>query len=1357
MCDPDFRRHRNTDERDASSSPVIEQATVLKSSLGTGDDLMCNGEQQFLLQTARAWTEGPHERTLVRLLLDGGSQRTFIHRKLSEKLQLKVLGEEELKIFAFGETSATTRTKTRRVELWLRSQYDGKGVRVEALEVPCICVDIMAAPSNSVLLQLSKFHFQVADASRGDESENIDLLIGADHYWEIVTGSTKHLSSKLMAVETVFGWAVQGQVGTRKSTGVCSSAAGVMRIGVSEQIYKEISAQLKSFWELEHIGIKEHEPVRHEDAVLQHYKETVNIENGRYKVSFLWNSMVYELGDNYECAARRLKAQTKRLLEGGSLIREYDACIRDYIEKGYAEPASKDCGTSEGPVYYMPHQAVVRRESQTTKLRVVFDASSSAKNRLSLNNVLESGPNLNPELIDLLINFRTYNIAIVADIEKAFLQISLSEGDRNAVQFLWYAVTPKKGEELPAVVTYRMTRVPFGVTSSPFLLAATLQHHLEGLPERYAETAGILRKHLYVDDLVTGVDSLDKGKVLCQESKDILSQAGMRLHKWMSNDRDLVNFLENGNVESTNADAGHAAATKVLGVGWNAQTDHFEYNLTSLIDFLSARADNKRFVLQVSARIFDPFGFIAPTTLCVKVMFQKLWELGIGWDDPLPETLQPEWDCWCRELPCIEGVSIPRLIAADIRNDDTEKVVHVFCDASPKAYGAVAYIVTKSPFGLTNVSLVMAKSRVAPLKRLSLPRLELMGALTGARLCHYVAKALDLKSVATILWTDSTVAMYWIKGNAARWKPFVANRVSELQALTDPRDWRHCPGSDNPADLITCGILPSALRESELWWKGPRWLQEDDTSWPMISEPSSKVRECQMEERKVTVMPIVSSSSMAIFNVENYSSFSRVVRVTAWVRRFVDNCHNKEGRTIGPLRAEEVISAERYWLAKAQQDAFSDDISNLKNQRPLHKSSPVLPFNPYFDKEGLMRVGGRLQFSDNNEETKHPVVLPGKHPLTSLLIRKEHLRMLHAGVRDTLAQLRELYWIIRGRQAVKKIIKQCLVCHKQSCPPATEPVAPLPADRVTKGNPFDIVGIDFAGPLICQQSRDSKKCYIGIFTCAVTRAVHLELVSDLSATAFLLAFKRFVARRGICSTVYSDNALTFKRAARDLKAMFMLLQVEELQSYFAGNQIRWKFIVERAAWWGGFWERMVRSVKVALRKVLGRSSLSFEELTTVLYEVEAVINSRALTFIYDDAQEPEPLSPAHFLVGRKLTTLLPHLLPDEIPGGGMHLSRRWKYRTAMADSFWRRWRKEYLLELRSAHMCRPTTSSDLKKGALVLLKEDRLKRHMWKTARIKETFKGRDGRVRSCKLVLSGGTEVKRPIQLLYPLEIVEQ
>nr|XP_037270454.1 uncharacterized protein LOC119162075 [Rhipicephalus microplus] len=364
-----------------------------------------------------------------------------------------------------------------------------------------------------------------------------------------------------------------------------------------------------------------------------------------------------------------------------------------------------------------------------------------------LNDIATMEDDASLELIDLLINFRTYNIGIVADIEKAFLQISLSEGDRNAVRFLWYAATPKKGEELPAVAAYRMTRVPFGVTSSPFLLAATLRHHLEGLPEQYAETANILRSHLYVDDLVTGVDTLEQGKVLCQESSDILSQAGMRLHKWMSNDHDLVNFIEDGNVAKRNANAELPAATK---------SRQQEIRIASL------------------SQNFRPLGFIAPTTLYVKTMFQRLWELGAGWDDPLPELMQAEWKCWCEELQCIKAVSIPRIIARDFRDEKTEKVLHIFCDASPKAYGAVGYVACKSAQGIINISLIMAKSRVAPLKRLSLPRLELMGALIGARLCHYVAKALNLQNAAAILWTDSTVAMHWIKGNAARWKPFVA-------------------------------------------------------------------------------------------------------------------------------------------------------------------------------------------------------------------------------------------------------------------------------------------------------------------------------------------------------------------------------------------------------------------------------------------------------------------------------------------------------------------------------------------------------------------------------------------------------
>lgn len=693
----------------------------------------------------------------------------------------------------------------------------------------------------------------------------------------------------------------------------------------------------------------------------------------------------------------------------------------------------------------------------------------------------------------------------------------------------------------------------------------------------------------------------------------------------------------------------------------------------------------------------------------------------------------------------------------NFRSNKTNKTLHVFCDASPKAYGAVAYVTTKTAAREVHVTLIMAKARVAPLKRLSLPRLELMGALIGARLKCYLTKTLRLEDIPACLWTDSTVALHWIKGSADKWKPFVANRVEEVQRLTDPQDWNHCPGAENPADLLTRGVLPSKLVESALWWNGPKWLQNPESEWPTMNEQMPRATEYQEEKKLMAVMMVAAPSTTPLLQLEEHSRLIKVLRLTAWIRRFVHNCKNREARREGQLTAEELTDAERYWLACTQKEAYGDDITALRAGKELKENSAVSRFGPYLDDDGLLRVGGRLQFSDNNDETKHPIILPSDHAFTALLISREHIRLLHAGVRDTLAQLREVYWIVKGRQAVKKTVHRCLVCRKQSCRPASEPVAPLPADRVKRSEPFAITGVDFAGPLFSREVNGSKKTYVALFTCAVTRAVHLELVSDLSAAAFLLAFKRFVARRGISAVVYSDNALTFKRAEKDLKEMFRAMKSPEVQSYFANHGIRWKYIVERAAWWGGFWERLVRSVKVCLRKVLSRSSLTFEELSTVLAEIEAVLNSRPLTILYPEAGEPEPLSPAHFLVGRKLTCLPPHRLSAETPTGAAsrtRLVRRWRYRSAIVEGFWRRWRREYLLELRSAHLVRPTPSSGLNVGDMCLLNEDSLPRHMWKTCRVKETFSGRDGRVRSCRLVLPGGGELRRPIQLLYPLEV---
>lgn len=363
--------------------------------------------------------------------------------------------------------------------------------------------------------------------------------------------------------------------------------------------------------------------------------------------------------------------------------------------------------------------------------------------------------------------------------------------------------------------------------------------------------------------------------------------------------------------------------------------------------------------------------------------------------------------------------------------------------------------------------------------------------------------------------------------------------------------------------------------------------------------------------------------------------------------------------------------------------------------------------------------------------------------------------VLHAGINDTLMQVRESFWILRGRQIVKSILQKCLICKRFRVKRGEETSDPLPEARVVEAPPFEVTGLDFAGPLYVK-GKGNEKAYIALFTCAVTRAIHMELVTDMSTEKFLLAFRRFISRRGICRQIYSDNARTFKRADHELSTLLEAVKSDVFQNYLGHRRIEWRYIVERAAWWGGFWERLVRSVKYTLKKILGKSFLSFEELNTIITEVEAVLNSRPLTYILDEVNEPTPLTPSHFLTGQRLTSL-PAANSTEKPmvASKDQLSRRLKYRESLLSNLWKRWRHEYLMELRSAYESqRPKNVVSLKIDDVVLVEEDNLPRQAWKMGRIVQVFPGRDNKVRACAVRLAGHNIIRRPVQLLYPMEL---
>ncbi|XP_064470107.1 uncharacterized protein LOC135384853 [Ornithodoros turicata] len=646
---------------------------------------------------------------------------------------------------------------------------------------------------------------------------------------------------------------------------------------------------------------------------------------------------------------------------------------------GHAERVLETENTGGGPIYYMPHHAVIRRDRETTKVRIVFDASSKSSGAISLNEALHAGPNLNPDVLDLLLQFRAYQIALTADVEKAFLQIVLDPQDRDSLRFLWYATAPKADEALPPIETWRMMRVPFGAKSSTFLLAATIRHHLQSVVSRYPRTASLLSSHFYVDDLVVGVDSVDEGNMLYRESRDILIEPGMKLVKWTSNDSTLWKLFQ---AEGT-ASSSTTSLKKVLGLNWDIDSDEIQLSMKSLSDFLERPVATKRYVLQAVSRIFDPLGYVAPFVVTAKILLQGIWLAKLQWDDLLPDNIRSVWSNWCQEVPSLARFRLPRkLTGATAPLTEVARSLHVFGDASTKAYGAAVYLVSQRGEGRLEACLLLAKTRVAPVKAMSLPRLELMGAVLASRLLKFVQQTLFLLDVEAILWTDSEVALHWIHGSPSAWKPFVRNRVAEIQSSTQTHQWRHCPGLDNPADLLTRGVSCRRLLDTTCWWNGPSWLCSPESWPPGWRSTANAPGDVYSEAKTPDVLAVMTVINEPILQVRKYSSFSRLLRVTSWVLRFVHNSRSPSLKDRGMPSSEEINAAEHYWIRNAQREAFGlqpTTHTSLRNASLFH------------DDEGILRMQGRLQYGVFPDAVKHPIVLPSNHPITAMIIR--HIRV----------------------------------------------------------------------------------------------------------------------------------------------------------------------------------------------------------------------------------------------------------------------------------------------------------------------------------------------------------------------------
>ena len=1240
----------------------------------------------------------------ARALLDVGADSNFVTKSLIEKLGNRETNRVSVSITGMGGKVTTVNEK---VNLSFKSVHNSFAAKLDFLIINKITNSLPVVKINKTHLQLPK-NIKLADP-RFDIPGDIDLLLGAEIFYELLTHEKIALGEGTILQGSRLGWLVTGKVG------INTTEDRTCNLSIRER--EDIHKQLEKFWNIEEIETEKlysPEEIRCELNFVQHVRR--DIDN-----HFVVNLPLKEkcaLGNSKEIALRRFYCLEKRLDKDKKLKMEYARFLKEYEDLGHMEECKENEECNVGKVheqlrpYYIPHHPVIKNTSSTTKVRVVFDASCKTTNGRSLNDILMVGPVIQSDLYSILIRFRTHNVVLIGDIEKMYRQVRVDSNFRALQLILW-----RENAGMP-IRTFRLGTLTYGTAPASFLATRCLKELAIENSGRFPEEAEIILKDFYMDDLITGGKDLETVIELKNNISEILNKGGFKLRKFASNKQEILG----DNTEAEKHTLRDSTEARTLGVQWDSREDVFEFH--SDASWTERDDITKREVLSIIARIFDPLGLIQPTMITLKIFLQDLWKRGIGWDEGIPDDLKREWLALERAIRDLKDVKIPRAV---LQSEWIRLELHGFSDASEQAYGAVVYVRTVNDQNKVQVSLLCSKSKVAPIKRLTLPRLELVGALLLAKLMNSVRSNIKLNFNAVHYWTDSCIVLDWLNGDPSRWKTFVSNRITKIQDLSDVCQWHHVSGKSNPADIVSRGT--KAIREIPEWLSGPSFLYDEPF---VIKHPRDAfcLNVEELKEREVTVCVQITNDFLHSV-ISRFSSVTKLKRVTAWILRFVNNARGKRER--GKLKIYELNNAINVWIRLVQRESFEREIGQLKKGEGVSINSRLISLCPFLDKDGLIRVGGRLGRSALTYDVKYPIVLPKNHKLTQMLIQAEHLKLLHAGPQAVLASLRQHYWPLSGRDSVRNVLRKCIVCFKAQ--PVSESVlmGDLPGARLRPVRPFYNSSVDYAGPFFIKdgklRNRKMIKVYLCVFVCFVTRAVHLELTTELSTSSFLQVLNRFIARRGIPNSMYSDNGTNFVGAHRELKAIKINLKNiakdDMWTAHLAETGIQWYFMPARSPHMGGLHEAAVKSAKRHLLRVVGDAKLTYEQFYTIVCQVEGIMNSRPLFPCSNDPTDLSVLTPGHFLIGDHLKA---------VPNGpGMMSTCKMKdyiRLQQLTSHFWKRWYREYLHTLQQRGKWQRQKASSIKKGAMVLLRDDNIPTQQWRLGRIRECFPGKDGQIR---------------------------
>lgn len=1315
------KKHHTLLHSEVALKPKFSDASLTPNEVNSNNapntsDLLSNvsccltktKKKVIILPTATVRFKVGNIQGFARILLDGCSQANLISRSFVNRWKIPSLrSEDSTAVHGVGGLSVIS---TEHCNLCLFSRTENFHLDITADIVPGSAIPYrlrqLAVPA--IFEELQKLSIaDVAYSNSELDIPSVDILLGAEFYEKVLKSEVREINGAFLR-STYFGWTVSGRVDIKSCAVTTTLSCHVTTTDVQNQLQK--------FWELEEVEAEKSDSW---EAQFCHkfFEETYSRDqSGRFVVRLPKCGQMSDLAPNLNRAIYALH-KIERSLDKETL-KLYVDFMKEYLDLNHMSEVQNF--KASDPAYYIPHRIVLRPESTTTKARVVFNASSKTASGKSLNDILLVGPVLQADLFDILIRWRKHRYVFCSDISKMYRCVIVHKDDRKFQRIVW-----RESSNEPIKV-FELNTVTYGEASASFLATKCLDVLANELKETYPAAAKAIHKDVYMDDFITGSDSLAQ---LCETQTVVhnhLLQAGFPLRKYVANHPQILERVQPENLAQPNFQTTfNAESVSVLGITWNPEEDVFSIKLNLLPE---VDAVTKKIILSQISRTFDPLGFVAPLVIRAKLILQDVWRESLNWDDSVSEVLREEFTAYIDDLKKLDSCKIRRSYFKDY-SPGAIKFLVGFSDASSKAYCACVYMCSAS-----ESYLVCSKTRVAPLKVRTIPELELEAALLLSTLMVRVCRELQVDTLNIRLFSDSTVVLGWLKKELSQLSVFVRNRVVKILKNHPSSLWSHVDGEINPADLGTRGLSSSKFITNVMWFNGPSFIKD-------LTMPVSNVK----VSTSLTLLPEIQDDSFSLKTfIEKFSSYSRLINVTSYLLRIFSK--SKSNSIL--LSAEDKIRSFLLIVKFTQQISFPKEYAALTNKFDISKKSVLLALSPFCDEKGLLRVGGRISNSNLSLSKKHPIIMSAKSHFLLLYTRYVHVKYFHCSQSFLINFIKSRFWITGGlKRLVKRVFVECTLCKRYLGVTSKQKMGDLPEDRVRISRPFSVIGIDFAGPFTCKcvEHRCVKyyKVYLAVFVCFVVRAVHLELVSALSSEAFLAALKRFCSRRGCPAVINSDNGSNFKGAKN-----FILKNCPKISDFAASEGICWKFTPTYTPHCGGLWEAVVKPAKHHLERVTNGQVLNYEEFNTIFTQIEGILNSRPLSYRYVSDENVELITPGHFLVGDSLLQLpeVPELVPC------IKLSTRYRMMRNIIDSFWSSWRKDYLnqLQVRSTNKLK---FPNLQVNDIVLIKKPQEHPKQWPFGRIVKTLPDSSGLVRKVSVLVKGKTQVFHVIHLIKLLD----